>query len=167
MCKLCNTDRPPIKKPINLLVHEIIKEYTGEYACRVCAKTCFLFLEAEPNKSIDYWVMQRIFYNYYRALGNNSKELNRHKKHLSRKNYSMNNMKTRSILGVCVRENTATNRTVYIVSVKINKKITQTVTCNTFDEALATKIKYMVENNQSYALKNLKNKLKELQNESN
>jgi hypothetical protein len=168
MCKLCNTDRPPIVSPRkNLLINETIKEYIGEYSCRRCVKFCSVVLKTGPDKSIDYWVMQRIFYNHYKTLGNNREELRKYKRASYLKNYNKSNIKIRTILGISVRENIATNHTIYVVSVEINGKNTRIGTYNTFDEAMATKIKYMVENNQSHALKVLKTKLKELQNENN
>ena len=149
MCKLCNSDSPPIKSskvPINI----IAKDYIGTFPCAICAKALCKTQRYNPNKSLDDIIITKL-YNRYRAFN-----------YVQLSNSKQQAESVSSILGIQPIFHRGTGTMSYKSSVhtatgRVYLGIYQTLT-----EALEVKIKYLKEHGHTKSITNLTNKLKEL-----
>ena len=149
MCKLCNSDSPPIlssKQPIN----HIVKDYIGTFPCSICAQALFKTQRYNPDKSMDDIIITKL-YNKYRAF--NCAQLA----------YSKQIATTPiAVLGIQPVFHRSTGQTVYKAAVNTAKGRVYLGIFPTLTEALEIKVKYMQEHNLVKGITNLTNKLKEL-----
>ena len=149
MCKLCNSDSPPIlssKVPINL----IARDYIGHFPCSTCANTLSKTQRYNPNKSLDDIIITKL-YNKYRAF--NYSQLSNSKQQAESGN---------SIFGIQPIFHRSTGQTVYKSGVNTIKGRVYLGLYPTLTEALEVKLKYMQEHGHTNGITNLTNKLKEL-----
>lgn len=149
MCKLCNSDSPPIlssKQPINI----IAKDYIGTFPCSICAQALFKTQRYNPNKSLDDIIITKL-YNKYRAF--NYSQLSNSKQQAESNS---------SIFNIQPIFHRSTGQTVYKSGVNIIKGRVYLGLYPTLSEALEVKIKYMQEHGHTNGITNLINKLKEL-----
>lgn len=149
MCKLCNSDSPPIlssKQPIN----HVAKDYIGHFPCSTCASTLSKTQRYNPDKSMDDIIITKL-YNKYRAF--NCAQLA----------YSKQIATTpTAVLGIQPVFHRSTGQTVYKAAVNTVKGRVYLGLFPTLTEALEVKVKYMQEHNLVKGITNLSNKLKEL-----
>ena len=149
MCKLCNSDSPPIlssKQPIN----HVVKDYIGTFPCSICAQALFKTQKYNPNKSLDNIIITKL-YNKYRAFNyaqlSNSKQIA---------------TTPTAVLGIQPVFHISTGQTVYKAAVNTVKGRVYLGLFPTLTEALEIKLKYMQEHGHTKGITNLTNKLKEL-----
>lgn len=149
MCKLCNSDSPPIlssKQPIN----HVVKDYIGTFPCAICAQALLKTQRYNPNKSLDDIIITKL-YNKYRAF--NYSQLFNSKQQAESGN---------SIFGIQPIFHRSTGQTVYKSGVNTIKGRVYLGLYPTLTEALEVKLKYMQEHGHTNGITNLTNKLKEL-----
>ena len=149
MCKLCNSDSPPIlssKQPIN----HVVKDYIGTFPCNICAQALFKTQRYNPNKSLDDIVITKL-YNKYRAF--NYSQLSNSKQQAQSGS---------SMFGIQPIFHRSTGQTVYKSGVNTIKGRVYLGLYQTLTEALEVKLKYMQEHGHTNGITNLLNKLKEL-----
>ena len=149
MCKLCNSDSPPIlssKQPIN----HVAKDYIGTFPCNICAQALFKTQRYNPNKSLDDIIITKL-YKKYRAF--NCAQLS----------YSKQiGTNSTAVLGIQPVFHRSTGQTVYKSAVNTAKGRVYLGLFPTLTEALEIKLKYMQEHGHTKGITNLTNKLKEL-----
>ena len=151
MCKLCNSDSPPIlssKQPIN----HVVKDYIGTFPCKSCARTLQASQRTHPDKSLDYIVITKLYWKYrqftYQQLG-----IKAH--HASQ---------LKSVMGIQPICNRSTKVVVYKARIT-NSKLKSSIYLGTFStllEAVNAKVHYMQSHGRTKGLTQLTNKLKEL-----
>ena len=149
MCKLCNSDSPPIlssKQPIN----HVVKDYIGTFPCLTCVQALRNTERYNPSKSLDDIVITKL-YNKYRAF--NASQLSYAKTKASLAN---------SILGIQPIFQRKAETIIYRVTINTTNGQIYLGLYPTLTEALEVKIKYMQEHNLVKGLTQLTNKLKEL-----
>ena len=149
MCKLCNSDSPPIlssKQPINI----IAKDYIGTFPCAICAQALFKTQRYNPNKSLDDIVITKL-YNKYRAF--NYSQLSNSKQQAQSGS---------SMFGIQPIFHRSIGQIVYKSGVNTIKGRIYLGIFPTLTEALEVKLKYMQEHGHTNGITNLINKLKEL-----
>ena len=148
MCKLCNSDSPPIlssKRPIS----HVVKDYIGTFPCKSCAKTLAESQRTHPNKSLDSLVITKLYWKYRQFT---HQQLGAKAHHASQ---------LKSVMGI---RNRSTGIVVYKAYVACyNPRRNQYLgTFSTLSEAINAKVHYMQLNSQTKGLTQLTNKLKEL-----
>ena len=149
MCKLCNSDSPPIlssKQPINI----IAKDYIGTFPCAVCAQALYKTQRYNPNKSLDDIIITKL-YNRYRAFN-----------YVQLFNSKLQAESGSSILGIQPIFHRGTGTMSYKSSVNTTTRRVYLGIYQTLTEALEVKIKYLKEHGHTKSITNLTNKLKEL-----
>lgn len=151
MCKLCNSDSPPIlssKQPIN----HVVKDYIGTFPCKCCTKTLLESQRNHPDKSIDYIILTKLYIRYRQFT---HQQLGAKAQHASQ---------LKCIMGVQPVRNRSTGIVVYkaYVACYHPKRNEYLGTFSTLSEAVNAKVHYMQLNGQTQGLTQLTNKLKEL-----
>ncbi len=149
MCKLCNSDSPPILSSKQSINH-VVKDYIGTFPCSICAQALFKTQRYNPNKSLDDIIITKL-YNKYRAF--NYSQLSNSKQQAESGN---------SIFGIQPIFHRSTGQTVYKSGVNTIKGRVYLGLYPTLTEALEVKLKYMQEHGHTNGITNLTNKLKEL-----
>lgn len=149
MCKLCNSDSPPIRST-KVLINIIAKDYIGTFPCALCAQALFKTQRYNPNKSLDDIIITKL-YNKYRAF--NYSQLSNSKQIATTPT---------AVLGIQPVFHRSTGQTVYKSSVNTAKGRVYLGLFPTLTEALEVKLKYMQEHGHTNGITNLTNKLKEL-----
>ena len=149
MCKLCNSDSPPIRST-KVLINIIAKDYIGTFPCAICAQALFKTHRYNPNKSLDDIIITKL-YNKYRAF--NYSQLSNSKQQAESGS---------SIFGIQPIFHRSTGQTVYKSGVNTIKGRVYLGLYPTLTEALEVKLKYMQEHGHTNGITNLTNKLKEL-----
>ena len=149
MCKLCNSDSPPIKSS-KVLINIIAKDYIGTFPCSICAQALFKTQRYNPNKSFDDIIITKL-YNKYRAF--NYSQLSNSKQQAE---------SSSSIFNIQPIFHRSTGQTVYKSGVNTIKGRIYLGIFPTLTEALEVKLKYMQEHGHTNGITNLTNKLKEL-----
>ena len=149
MCKLCNSDSPPILSS-KQLINIIAKDYIGTFPCNVCAQALFKTQRYNPNKSFDDIIITKL-YNKYRAF--NYSQLSNSKQQAQSGS---------SMFGIQPIFHRSTGQTVYKSGVSTIKGRIYLGIFPTLTEALEVKLKYMQEHGHTNGITNLTNKLKEL-----
>ena len=151
MCKLCNSDSPPIlssKKPIS----HVVKDYIGTFPCSICARTLLKSQRTHPDKSLDHLVITKLYWKYRQFT---CQQLGVKAHHAS---------ELKCIMGVQPVRNRSTGIIVYKAYVACHnpRRKEYIGTFSTLSEALEVKLKYMQEHRHTNGITNLINKLKEL-----
>ena len=149
MCKLCNSDSPPIRST-KVLINIIAKDYIGTFPCAICAQALFKTQRYNPNKSLDDIIITKL-YNKYRAFN-----------HVQLFNSKLQAGSGSSIFGIQPIFHRSTGQTVYKSGVNTIKGRVYLGLYPTLSEALEVKLKYMQEQGHTNGITNLINKLKEL-----
>ncbi|MFW9601352.1 MAG: hypothetical protein ACMV1B_03425 [Prevotella sp.] len=149
MCKLCNSDSPPIRST-KVLINIIAKDYIGTFPCAICAQALFKTQRYNPNKSLDDIIITKL-YNKYRAF--NYSQLSNSKQQAESGS---------SMFGIQPIFHRSTGQTVYKSGVNTIKGRVYLGLYPTLSEALEVKLKYMQEHGHTNGITNLTNKLKEL-----
>lgn len=149
MCKLCNSDSPPILSS-KQLINIIAKDYIGTFPCNVCAQALSKTQRYNPNKSFDDIIITKL-YNKYRTF--NYSQLSNSKQQAESGS---------SIFGIQPIFHRSTGQTVYKSGVNTIKGRIYLGLYPTLSEALEVKVKYMQEHGHTNGITNLTNKLKEL-----
>lgn len=153
MCKLCNSDSPPILSSKQLINH-VVKDYIGTFPCQSCAKTLQVSQQTHSDKSLDYIIITKLYWKYrqftYKQLG-----IKAH--HASQ---------LKSVMGIQPVCNRSTGVVVYKARIT-NSKLKSSIYLGTFStllEAVNAKVHYMQSHGHTKGLTQLTNKLKELTN---
>ena len=149
MCKLCNSDSPPILSS-KQLINIIAKDYIGTFPCTICAQALSKTQRYNPNKSFDDIIITKL-YNKYRAF--NYSQLSNSKQQAQSGS---------SMFGIQPIFHRSTGQTVYKSGVNTIKGRIYLGIFPTLTEALEVKLKYMQEHGHTNGITNLTNKLKEL-----
>lgn len=149
MCKLCNSDSPPIRST-KVLINIIAKDYIGTFPCAICAQALFKTQRYNPNKSLDDIIITKL-YNKYRAFN-----------HVQLSNSKLQAESGSSMFGIQPIFHRSTGQTVYKSGVNTIKGRVYLGLYPTLSEALEVKLKYMQEHGHTNGITNLTNKLKEL-----
>ena len=151
MCKLCNSDSPPIKSSKGL-INLIAKDYIGTFPCESCARTLAQSQQTHKDKSADYIILTKLYVKYrqftYQQLGAKAQQASQLK----------------CIFGIQPIRNRSTGIIVYKGYVT-NSKLKSHIylgTFSTLSEAINAKVHYMQSHGHTKGLNNLINKLKEL-----
>lgn len=149
MCKLCNSDSPPIsksKQPINL----VVQDYIGTLPCSKCAQVLIKMQHDNPTKSMDCLVLTKLYWKY-RPFTNTQLGIQKQaKSHL------------KCVMGIQPVRNRSTGIVVYKAYVR-NKIISNYLgTFPTLSDAVNAKIVFLQNNGRTKGLTQLTNKLKEL-----
>lgn len=148
MCKLCNSDSPPIRST-KVLINIIAKDYIGTFPCAICAQALFKTQRYNPNKSLDDIIITKL-YNKYRAFN-----------HVQLSNSKLQAESGSSILGIQPIFHRGTETTVYKASVHTATRRVYLGLYPTLIEALEVKFNYLQEHGHTKSITNLTNKLKE------
>ena len=150
MCKLCNSDSPPIlssKQPIN----HVVKDYIGTFPCKNCIRALYIMQQSNPDKSFDHIILTKL---YYRYRGFNYSDL-------AKSADKANVMKC--VLGIQPIYRRGSKQVVYKSCIaRKNKSKLYLGIYPTLSEALEIKLKYMQEYGHTNGITQLTNKLKEL-----
>jgi len=155
MCKLCNTDRPPIKNSTypELL---IVKDYIREFPCKQCYSAITAAKSSKVNFDLDKYLLKKLF-TKYRTMS--PKDI------WDAKNYKNQIIKTK--FGIKIYINIKTNTHSYYPMITINgKSIYIGQVEKSLQKALQAKLKYMVKHNHTKGLKILQTKIRKLENEN-
>lgn len=151
MCKLCNSDSPPIlssKQPIN----HVVKDYIGTFPCKSCARTLQISQRTHSDKSLDYLVITKLYIKYrqftHQQLGAKAQQASQLK----------------GIFGIQPIRNRSTGIIVYKAYITNSKLKPRSYlgTFSTLSEAVNAKVHYMQLHGHTKGLTQLTNKLKEL-----
>ena len=163
MCKLCNTNSPPVvsKSVIYADKLEVVKQYIGTYPCIKCTHQIMTWSRATNDLTqIDQYILFKLFRVY--ALANFTKE-----QLAKRKSYNTvaAHHKQAALPGIRQIITKSTGNVKYLVRHRFNKEQQVTIgTYQTLSEALQVKVNYMQQNGCKQGLTQLSNKLKELTN---
>lgn len=157
MCKLCNTDRLPIKqysprRPDFQAIKIVLIEYFNELVCQNCINNLTTKWDREKRtiEVLDRYILKKLFKNHYGVTD---------------KKYPLD---TKVVAGIRIIFNPRLHKTTYVAAVGVGKaKNIYLGTYSTFEKALQVKLKYCIQNNHIKSVRNIQNKLKELQNETN
>ena len=163
MCKLCNTNSPPVisKSVIYADKLEVVKQYIGTYPCIKCTHQIMTWSRATNDSTqIDQYILFKLFRVY--ALANFTKE-----QLAKRKSYNTvkSHHKQAALPGIRQIITKSIGNVRYIVRHRVNQQ--QQIhlgTYSTLSEALQVKVNYMQQNGCKQGLTQLSNKLKELTN---
>ena len=163
MCKLCNTNSPPVvsKSVIYADKLEVVKQYIGTYPCIKCTHQIMTWSRATNDSTqIDQYILFKLFRIY--ALANFTKE-----QLAKRKSYNTvkSHHKQAALPGIRQIITKSTGNVKYLVRHRVNQQ--QQIhlgTYPTLSEALQVKVNYMQQNGCKQGLTQLSNKLKELTN---
>jgi len=163
MCKLCNTNSPPIKgRSIKYQDKiEILKQYIGTYPCEKCTHQIRTWIKSTNNPTqFDQYVLFKLFRIY--VLANFTK-----KQLAKRKSYNVINAHYKQSILPGIRQivTKSTGSVSYLVRHRFSETCQITIgTYPTLSEALQVKVNYMQQNGCTRGLTQLSNKLKELSN---
>ena len=151
MCKLCNSDSPPIlssKQPIN----HVVKDYIGTFPCKSCARTLLESQRTHSDKSLDYLVITKLYWKYRQFT---HQQLGAKAQHASQ---------LKCVMGIQPVCNRSTGIIVYKAYVACyNPRRNEYLgTFSTLSEAVNAKVYYMQLYGHTKGLTQLTNKLKEL-----
>ena len=163
MCKLCNTNSPPVY--VNSIKYadklEVVKQYIGTYPCRQCTHQLMKWSRTTNNPNqFDQYILFKLFRAY--ALANFTKE-----QLAKRKSYNTvkSHHKQAALPGIRQIITKSTGNVKYLVRHRVNQQQQVTIgTYPTLSEALQVKVNYMQQNGCKRGLTQLSNKLKELTN---
>ena len=147
MCKLCNSDSPPIKSS-KVIINIIAKDYIGTFPCAVCAQALCRTKQYNPHKSLDDIIITKL-YNKYRAFN-----------YVQLYNSKLRAESGSSILGIQPIFQRGTGTTAYKASVHTATGRVYLGLYSTLIEALEVKIKYLQEHGHTKSITHLTNKLK-------
>jgi len=139
MCKLCNTNRQPIKIGIlsskkTIKFSNIVKEYTNELPCRNCRNA---FMEIRTKKKYaDEWILKRLQASYIAMKGTSSEYTRAYSRVRKFENREMQAIRTYEQMENCIQKSTnhSTNHITYRVVVR-RKKETYCKDLPTLEEA--------------------------------
>ena len=151
MCKLCNSDSPPIsnsKQPINI----VARDYIGTFPCSRCAQVLRVMQLSSPDKSFDYIILTKLYWKY-RAFNHTE---------LGVKKQASSHLKC--ILGIQPIRNRSTGIVVYKAYIRNAGKNQHDYlgTFQTLQSAVEAKITFFQNSGRTKGLNQLLNKLKEL-----
>ena len=151
MCKLCNSDSPPILSS-KQLINDVVKDYIGTFPCNSCARTLLKSQRTHPDKSLDHLVITKLYWKYRQFT---CQQLGVKAHHASQ---------LKCIMGVQPVRNRSTGIVVYkaYVTCYTPKRKEYLGTFSTLSEAVNAKVHYMQSQGQTKGLTQLTNKLKEL-----
>lgn len=165
MCKLCNTDTPPVnsfktknKEMMNYL--NIHKQYMyNEMPCDKCIKGARTAISNNLRRSDflnlnwDHYILKKLYLT------------NRNFKAKELRNLKIEGRTIRkTVLGIRIKTNTNTNYTSYEARVTVKSKKKTIGVYSTFEQAINEKIAYLKATGHKNALTQLKNNLKEIKN---
>ena len=162
MCKLCNTNSPPVvsKSVIYADKLEVVKQYIGTYPCNNCFIAIMTWRKSTNDlDQFDKYILFKLFRMY--ALANFTKE-----QLAERKTYDSKITQDRKAILPGIRRiiNKSSGSISYEVQQKIFKKAVFLGTYQSLSEALQVRVKYLQQNGCEKSLTKLSNKLKELTN---
>jgi hypothetical protein len=149
MCKLCNSDSPPIlssKQPINI----VARDYIGTFPCKKCARVLQTTQLGNPDKSFDYIILTKLYWRY-RAFNNTQ---------LGAKKQASSQLKC--ILGIQPIRKRSTGIVIYKAYVRGKNQTDYLGTFPTLQSAVEAKITFLQNSGRTKGLNQLLNKLKEL-----
>ena len=163
MCKLCNTNSPPIvsKSVIYADKLEVVKQYIGTYPCIKCTHQIMTWSRATNTPTqFDQYILFKLFRVY--ALANFTKE-----QLAKRKSYNViaSHHRQAALPGIRQIITKSTGNVTYLVRHRVS--LEQQINLGTYptlSEALQVKVNYMQQNGCTKGLTQLSNKLKELTN---
>lgn len=151
MCKLCNSDSPPILSS-KQLINDVVKDYIGTFPCNSCARTLLESQRTHPDKSLDHLVITKLYWRYRQFT---CQQLGIKAHHASQ---------LKHVMGIRPIRNRSTGIVVYKAYVT-NSKLKSSIYLGTFSilsEAVNAKVHYMQSHGHTNGITNLTNKLKEL-----
>lgn len=151
MCKLCNSDSPPILSSKQLINH-VVKDYIGTFPCKSCARTLQISQQTHTDKSLDYLIITKLYWKYRQFT---NQQLGTKAHHASQ---------LKSVMGIQPVRNRSTGIVVYkaYVTCYTPKRKEYLGTFLTLSEAVNAKVHYMQLHGHTKGLTQLTNKLKEL-----